>query len=173
MIRAWTRSRVACSVRKGWIFLMLCIANQHDCIIVAMWSLKVSGHQTFPQHSWLSWMGLLLLNLALYVLWLYGSPYIVSEVDEDDDAIRKQPTPIFLVSTSAQNFSLVCPLSSCLPLDQECWPKFDVTKSPHWLRLAPRLIPFCWFCPALQLHLGLPGPQFVLGAWIHWLHLEP
>ncbi|XP_048051018.1 adhesion G protein-coupled receptor E5-like isoform X2 [Megalobrama amblycephala] len=35
-------SCVACSVRKGLIFLMLCIANLHDCAILAMWSLKVS-----------------------------------------------------------------------------------------------------------------------------------
>jgi len=42
MIRVWTRSCVACTVRKGLIFLMLCIANLHDQAVFVMWSVKVS-----------------------------------------------------------------------------------------------------------------------------------
>ncbi len=42
MTRAGTRSCVACGVRKGLIFLMLCNANRQDRAVFIMWSLKVS-----------------------------------------------------------------------------------------------------------------------------------
>ncbi len=37
MTRAWTRSCVACSVRKGPIFLMFCSANLHDHAVFVNW----------------------------------------------------------------------------------------------------------------------------------------
>ncbi len=40
--RAWTRSCVACSERKGLIFLILYKANLLDRVVLAMWSEKFS-----------------------------------------------------------------------------------------------------------------------------------
>ncbi len=40
--RAWTRSFVAYSERKGLIFLMLYKANLQDRAVVAMWSVKLN-----------------------------------------------------------------------------------------------------------------------------------
>ncbi len=41
MTRVLTRSCVACCVRKGLIFLILCNANLQDRAVFSMWSLKV------------------------------------------------------------------------------------------------------------------------------------
>ncbi len=49
MTRAWTRSCVACSVRKGLIFLMLCSANLQDRAVFAMCSWKSAGHWRLHQ----------------------------------------------------------------------------------------------------------------------------